>query len=95
MRKDAIIKKIGHNLDTSMLVLAEEVYSGQQISFSRNLLLTTSLFESQSNFQGKSYFETLSTLTITYYKKTTNNSQRSYFISDKNTTLTTTVEYQE
>ena len=90
------IKKIGHNLDTSVLNFSAEVYSEQQVSLIGNLSLTESLFEDQFFLQNRSHFETFFTLSTTYYiKKTLLNSSVNYSNSKYNTTLTFKVEYQE
>lgn len=91
------IKKIGHNLEASVLnYYSAEVYSEQQISMIGNLSLTQPFFWEQFYLPNKSHFETLSTLTTTYYiKKTLWNSSYNYSNSNNNTTLTFKVEYQE
>jgi len=63
------IKKIGHNLDTSLLDFSAEVYSGQQVSIIGNLSLTQPLIEDQLFLQSTSHFEVLATLTTTYFLK--------------------------
>ena len=79
------IKKIGHNLDASLLSFSAEVYSEQQVSISGNLWLTQPLFEDQIFLQNTSHIETLSTLTTTYYlkKKTLWSNSNSYSNSKK------------
>ena len=79
------IKKIGHNLDASLLDYSAEVYSEQQVSMNGNLSLTQSLFEDQFFLQNTSHLETFSTLTTTYYlkKKTLWSNSSSYSNSQK------------
>lgn len=90
------IKKIGHNFDTTVQNYSAAVYSEQQVSMVGNLSLTQPLFEDQFSLQNKSHFETLSTLTTTYYiKKTLWNSSVNYSNSKNNTTLTFKVGYKE
>ena len=80
-------KKIGHNLDTSLLNFSAEVYSEQQVSMIGNLSLTQPqpLFEDEFFLQNTSHIETLSTLTTTYYlkKKTLWSNANSYSNSQK------------
>ena len=90
------IKKIGHNLDASLLNYSAEVYSEQQVSMIRNLSLTPPLFEDQFFLQNKSHLETHFILTTTcYIKKTLWDSSFNYSNSNNNNTLTIKVEYQE
>ena len=79
------IKKIGHNLDASLLDFSAEVYSEQQVSMIGNLSLTQPLFEDQYFLQNTSHLETFSTLTTTYYlkKKTLWSNSSSYSNSQK------------
>ncbi len=63
------IKKIGHNLDASLLNFSVEAYSEQQVSIIGNLSLTQPPFEEQFFLQNTLHFETLSILTTTYYLK--------------------------
>lgn len=63
------IKKIGHNLDTSLQNFSVGIYSEQQVSIFGNLSLAQPLFEDQFFLQNTSHIETLSTLTTTYYLK--------------------------
>ncbi|MFK8006361.1 MAG: hypothetical protein AB8H03_08325 [Saprospiraceae bacterium] len=63
------IKKIGHNLDTSLLKFSAEVYSEQQVSMIGNLSLTQPSFEEHLFLQNTPHFETRSTLTATYYHR--------------------------
>ena len=78
-------KKIGHNLDTSLLYFSVEVNSEQQVSMIGNLSLTQPLFEDQFFLQNTPHFETLSTLTSTYYlnKKTLWSNSNCYSNSQK------------
>ncbi|MFK7773792.1 MAG: hypothetical protein AB8F94_16700 [Saprospiraceae bacterium] len=77
-------KKIGHNLDASLLDFPTEAYSEQQVSFNGNLSLTQPLFEDEFFLQSTSHIETLSTLTTTYYlKKKTLWSNNSYYSNSK------------
>ena len=93
----SVIKKIGHNLDSSFLDFSEEEYSEQQVFLFENLLLTQPLFEAKLSLQNRSHFETLSTLITTYFlrKETLWNHSTSNSSSKNNTTLFNKVEYQE
>jgi len=95
--RESDIKKIGHNLDASLLNLSAEVYSGQQVSIFGNLSLTQPLFEEQISLQNTSHFETLPKFTTAHFhkKEIFYDSSMSYSISNDINTLTSKVEYQE
>lgn len=78
-------KKIGHNLDTSLLDFSTEVYSEQQVSMIGNLSLTQPLFEDQFFLQNTLHFETHSTLSFTacFFKRNTFWSNNSYHLNSQ------------